>query len=199
MGDDIMLTMSTLEKSPRLGGEFQWDDVRYRGGMPERGQRVCVCVWAVLAELSLSEWVHVAMKGILSVSRVEVYINGQVYSEASLLVERGIHQGCPTSGSIWALLCGPVVRRLVGALPSPHAALTCFADDLVASLLRLGDGLRRLMPVFFEVSAAIGLELRRNQCAVVNFSTRSAHSVRRVLHLHDISGASQFLVSASTY
>lgn len=62
-----------------------------------------------------------------------VYLDGTVFSEASLWVQRRIRQGCPASGSIWALLFGLVERRLVAALPSPQDFLTCFADDVAAS------------------------------------------------------------------
>lgn len=111
------------------------------------------------------------MKGILARSKAEVNINGRVYFEASLRVEGGIRQGCPTSGSIWAFLFDLVVRCLGGTLPSPDDSLTCFADDIVVSFLRLGDGLRRLMPVFFEVCVATDLELHCKKCAVVSLST----------------------------
>lgn len=120
--------------------------------------------------LGLPNWVQCAMRGFLADSGAAVYLNGTVFSGASLRAQRGIRQACPTSGPIWALLFDPVVRRLVAALPSPHDSRTCFVDDRSASLLRLSDGVRRWMPVFFEACVAIGLELHCKKCAVVTTS-----------------------------
>eukprot|EP00959_Pyramimonas_sp_CCMP1952_P093896 1964356-Pyramimonas_sp.AAC.1 len=46
-------------------------------------------------------------------------------------IEPGIKQGCPASGSIFALSLDPIVRALVCALPEPESCLCGFADELM--------------------------------------------------------------------
>lgn len=90
---------------------------------------------AILVELGLPVWAERAVRSLMANSDATVYINVIVHTGA---VAGGIRQGCPTSGSIWALLrCSstPILRRLTAALTSPRASLTCFADDLAASFI----------------------------------------------------------------
>lgn len=49
-------------------------------------------------------------------------ING-VFSEASFPTCRGIEQGCPSSGSVWANLFDPVVRRLLALALAHRSAI----------------------------------------------------------------------------
>lgn len=151
-------------------------------------------ICSLLDELRLPPWVVRAVRGLMEGSVARGFLNGRVCEGASFPIRRGIRHGCPTSGSVWALLFDPVVRCLSMALPSPHDSLTCFADDLAAALVQLGAGLRALLPVFLEVFLA-RLSLNSGKCAVVNFSGQPNHSIKRVLH--DVPGASQFLVVGS--
>lgn len=51
--------------------------------------------------------------------------------------------------------------------------------DLAASMLRLSDGLRRLMPVFFEVCVATGLECARLRPTAAHGASAQPHKASR--------------------
>lgn len=151
MGDKILLTLAAMEKALILGehsfGTTLFDTSAAFPSVSWEWLR------AMLDALRLPDWVIKAVCGLMIGSMATIYINSALFPFASVPVQRGIRQGCPSSGSVWALLFDPVVQRLIAAPPSPHDSLTCFADDLAASLIKLGAGLRSLLPVFLEVSA----------------------------------------------
>eukprot|EP00959_Pyramimonas_sp_CCMP1952_P005492 115591-Pyramimonas_sp.AAC.1 len=45
-------------------------------------------------------------------------------------IGRGVRQGCPMSGSRFALCLDPVLRQIQSRLPSPQHSLSAFADDV---------------------------------------------------------------------
>ena len=62
-------------------------------------------------------------------------------------VECGIKQGCPLSGTLFAICLGPCLRFLIHLLP-PMCRLQAYADDMVAGLSKLIPALKILVVVF---------------------------------------------------
>lgn len=130
MGDNILLTLASMEKALILGAHsFGTRLFDISAAFPSVAWER---IWALLEAVSLPIWV-VRVWGLMEGSEAQVYLNGRFCDGASFAVRRGIRQGCLTSGSLWALFFDPVVRCLTAALPSPHDSLTCFADDWVSA------------------------------------------------------------------
>lgn len=127
-------------------------------------------------------WCNCAIGGLLARFTATVVINGTAHASASFPTLCRSRQGCPTSGSLWAVLFDPIVRQLTAACPSAHDSLTSFADELAApSFIKLGEGHRRRLPLFLEVMLPTGIELRYKKCAVTSFSDNTAYYIRRIL------------------
>lgn len=90
-------------------------------------------------------------------SSASVLFGSSVHEGVCIFFKHGIEQACPMSGSVWALLFHCVVRRLVVALPVGYS-LTCFVEELAASMLDARIGLASIMPVLLlELRLATGL------------------------------------------
>ena len=82
-----------------------------------------------------------------------------------VLIASGIKQGDPSSGSLWALLFDPVVRRM--CLIIPRSFTNAYADDLAIAMLEFVAGMLALLPLLAVVSKATGLEVNFKKTFVV--------------------------------
>lgn len=111
---------------------------------------------------------------------------------------RGILQGCPASGSLWALLLDPVARALSHAHLEPQGSLTAFADDLAAAFANVLRGVGPVMEVFMRLPLATGLQLHIPKAKVVNDSGCTFFDLRRRLldrlgaHTLDVVGSVRY-------
>ena len=53
-------------------------------------------------------------------------------------IQRGIRQGCPTSGTVWALIFDAVILGLHALADARNGVLRAFADEL-AAVVRKSD------------------------------------------------------------
>lgn len=77
-------------------------------------------------------------------------------------------QGCPSSGSVWALLFDLAVHVLRLSLAGPRDELSVFADDIALTLAEVVAHLLALLRVFAALIVAAGLELNYSKMVVVN-------------------------------
>lgn len=136
MGDHILLSLAAMDKALILGDRtFGTTRFDISAAVPSVRWE---WLWAVLESLDLPSWVTRTMRSILMHFTATVFINAVVYTQASFPVPRGIQQGCPTCGSIWAIFFDPVVLRLTSALPSPALLANMFLRRPRGVLLAAG-------------------------------------------------------------
>jgi hypothetical protein len=99
----------------------------------------------------------------------------------SFLIRAGIKQGCPASGSIFALALDPFVRKLCLMLPKPLNTVVAFADDLAIVARRILAALKVLQPAFEDLALASGLRLHTGKSLIVPVGRTTAFAVRRFL------------------
>ena len=91
-------------------------------------------------------------------------------------ISMGIKQGCPTSGSLWAIAFEPVLRRLQHLLgkDTPYA-LGAFADDvgLAVEHLRLGLALLLGLRESLRQGAGLRLNIRKTHIVPMNAEERA--------------------------
>lgn len=86
----------------------------------------------VLERQGIATWVRHLLWGMLLGSSTTILFAGAV-TGATTQIRRGIRQGCPSSGSLWALLFDPLVRSLIAVIPPTLGLAGCFANDLACS------------------------------------------------------------------
>jgi hypothetical protein len=136
-------------------------------------------IFAALAELGVPEWFLMALRKLYSKCTANILIGG--CSDVCISIEAGIKQGCPASGSIFALVLDPFVRYLAFRLPRPLNSLGVFADDIVATMFNLFKGLRDLCPCFDLLAYAAGLRLNTKKTVIIPLGTTTTFATRRFL------------------
>lgn len=129
-------------------------------------------IWRCLDAMGVPRWLSMGLRRTYGDTRMAMLFNGEVFYDIMVVLRRGIKQGCPASGALWALLVDPIVRRLVASLPPRGYARTCFADDLATALGNATVGLRVLIPVLLEMRLAAGLVVHASKTQLLNFSDR---------------------------
>ena len=94
---------------------------------------------------------------------------------------RGVRQGCPASGVLFALCCDPLFRWLAVKVVGPRGSLRAFADDLAFVTRSLDLILARLGVAFCVIAGAAGLALKPAMCVVVPLGNTGGEAVRALL------------------
>lgn len=102
-------------------------------------------------------------------------MNGEVV--ATVCIGRGVKQGCPLSGSLFALAVDPLLRRLAQGPGPLDQGTFAYADDLALVLRLLREGLARLLPIFRRWARISGLRLRPDKRVVVPLGGQSQELV----------------------
>lgn len=87
-----------------------------------------------------------------------------------LRVTRGLRQGCPASGTVWALLYDPIVGGMWLFLPRDGLWTTVFADDIALAVRNLFRDLKVLRRYMDVVKVGTGLAPNADKSAVLNFT-----------------------------
>jgi hypothetical protein len=136
-------------------------------------------LFAALARLGVPAWFCTALRKLYRKCKAHILIGGS--SEFVIKIQAGIRQGCPASGSIFALLLDPFVRCICLRLPRPLNSLGVFADDIVCTILHLFPCLRLLCPCFDLLSRAAGLKINAKKTVVIPLASTTTFAIRRFL------------------
>ena len=95
----------------------------------------------------------------------------------SLPIRSGVAQGCPLSGTLWALGLDPFLRLLSRALPSRSlGSLGACADD-IGTILRSLALVQALEPIFVRMQRVATLRLQASKCVIVPLWTELSQPV----------------------
>ena len=133
----------------------------------------------VLRRMGIPEFILVAVLALYSDNIAVVRFGAS--RAFTFVMEQGIRQGCPLSGTLWALMFDPVVRMLASRLDYKSSRLSAYADDLAFAL----HSLRRCMPILAAAIAEAGLstmlELNFGKTVVVPLFNGPLNAVKRLL------------------
>jgi endonuclease/exonuclease/phosphatase family metal-dependent hydrolase len=93
----------------------------------------------------------------------------------------GIKQGCPLSGTLFALALDPFIRLMCLTIPKHLGMVTAFADDIAIVALHLFQSLLALAPVFQVLRAASCLEVNPGKSVVIPLWDLGRFEARRWL------------------
>ena len=95
------------------------------------------------------------------------------------LIARGVRQGCPASGFLFAMAFDPIFRWLQDAiipwnpdgLDFLQPAQCAYADDLALAALSVRDLMTALAPAFHSMDHIAGLNLNHRECCWVQYGS----------------------------
>jgi hypothetical protein len=85
----------------------------------------------------------------------------------SILIESGIKQGCPLSGSIFALAIDPLIRYLLHTSVLGSICITAFADDIAIVVANLFVMLPNILDTFRQWAQATNLCLNGKKSVII--------------------------------
>jgi hypothetical protein len=97
----------------------------------------------------------------------------------SFEIKAGIKQGCPASGSLFALALDPFLRMMLLRIPMRLSTVVAFADDLAAVLFQLHRSLRVLYQLFNLLLRATGLAINPRKTVIVPLGSSTLFTVKR--------------------
>jgi hypothetical protein len=99
----------------------------------------------------------------------------------SLPICSGIKQGCPLSGSIFALAIDPLIRRILAASVLHSIRITAFADDIAIVVANLFIQLPGIMVIFALWGRTTALKLNPTKTAILPLWRFDGAMIRRWL------------------
>ena len=91
--------------------------------------------------------------------------NGNVHD--GFHIKSGIKQGCPLSGTLFALALDAFIRLILSRIERPRDTLTAFADDLALVCGNMKKHLPTVMSFFTQFGRASGLNLNLAKCMYI--------------------------------
>ena len=131
-------------------------------------------VFFVLQAMGVPKFIINAIKKLYDNNWAQVSFGNSEVVEFQML--QGIRQGCPLSGTLWAILFDPVIRLLSKQVEYKCSRLSAYADDLALVLHSLRTCLPRLEAALAAMSSSTRLEL--------NFDKTDCASLLEALRLH---------------
>lgn len=122
-------------------------------------------MWRVLEEMNLpSKLIRVVR---LLYHRLETHILYKGRIVASHPKASGMKQGCPLSGTLFALALDPLIRHYLMTTTLHSSAICAFADDLGIAMLNMYPQIPVILGIFKEWEAATGLKLKGPKCILI--------------------------------
>ena len=150
---------------------------RYNSIRPDRW------IFHVLEKTELLEFICRFLRRIYYDSTTRVDFAGM--TRGQFLMARGVRQGCPASGFLFAMAFDPIFRWLQDAIiPRNPAGLDflqpaqcAYADDLAVAAPSFRDLMTPLAPAFQTVDQIAGLNLNHWKCCWVQYGSARRESL----------------------
>ena len=92
-------------------------------------------MWQVLQRYAIPMSYINILKGMYHNYRIQLRVGGRVFNGFS--IQAGIKQGCPCSGSLFALGLDPFIRMVCLRIPPAVGKFLAFADDMAAAVMNI--------------------------------------------------------------
>lgn len=122
-------------------------------------------IWLVLEALDVHPRLRALVRCLYTDLQTSVFHAGRRMNTFRILA--GIKQGCPMSGSIFALCADPLIRAHLLHLRRHRWRVNLFADDVAIALLHLEHAFPGLMSIFRRLHKATGLGLKLQKCSII--------------------------------
>ena len=110
----------------------------------------------------------------------KTYILAQGRREFLCVIKSGVLQGCPLSGSLFAIAIDPFLRLIDAALDHGRSGIVRACADDIGAVVSSSSYLQLIKPIFDLANAAAGLKTKPNKCVIVPIYTRCTLAVQAV-------------------
>jgi hypothetical protein len=122
-------------------------------------------LFVVLIRMGMPKYFIDCIKALYCGGVAVVVLQGRRWGRFPIL--SGIRQGCPASGSLFALAIDPCLRYLMAMLGPGRGIITAYADDIAAAVKELFVALRILAAAFLVVGKCSALELHPGKVVII--------------------------------
>jgi hypothetical protein len=95
-----------------------------------------------------------------------------------ILMLSGIRQGCPASGSLFALVIDPCLRYLISKIGPKHGIVNAYADDIAAVIRDMFEAIGLIDNIFKLIGKATSLHLHPGKVQIIPLWRYEAESIR---------------------
>jgi hypothetical protein len=121
-------------------------------------------LFVVLSRMKVPRFIILAIKALYKDGFAQVVLLG---TRIFLFIRSGIRQGCPASGTLFALAIDPCIRYIIHQLGPERGVLTAYADDIAAAVRELYQAITILDKAFQIVARCSALELHPGKVIVI--------------------------------
>ena len=141
-------------------------------------------IFSVLENTGLPDFLCRFLRSIYKDSITHVELAGA--ERGHFLMARGVRQGCPASGFLFAVAFDPIFRwlqesiipRNVDNLESLQPTQCAYADDLAITSSSFRELMLVLAPAFRSIDCIVGLNLNYRKCCWVQYGNEEHDSLR---------------------
>ena len=119
----------------------------------------------VLTRMGFPDFYVNAIRLLYSNLNAEITFNGKRYPGFEFT--SGIKQGCPLSGSLFALALDPFLRKLIDRVPPQRITITVFADDIGMHLKYFFNDFPRIIRCFYDFSKVSRLTINFSKTTII--------------------------------
>jgi hypothetical protein len=133
----------------------------------------------VLSEMQIPAFTLNAIKLLYTNCKADILFNGDIYD--GIHITAGIKQGCPASGSIFALALDPFIRNLILQIPPTLNLVVAFADDIAIATRTLLKILPIILREFRRLGHVAALHLNMSKVKLIPFWNNGKFETRRCI------------------
>jgi hypothetical protein len=122
-----------------------------------------------------------ALKALYKDGFATINLNGKRWRRFPIL--SGIRQGCPASGTLFALAIDPCLRYLISKIGPERGIMNAYADDIAAVLRDLFDSLKIIDDSFKTIGRATSLHLHPGKVLIIPLWKYKEADIRRQIKL----------------
>jgi hypothetical protein len=138
-------------------------------------------LFVVLAKMRIPKEIIRALKGLYADCSATIVLGGRRLRSFCML--SGIRQGCPASGTLFALAIDPCLRYLISKLGPERGIVNAYADDIAAVLRDMFKSIGMIDLIFRTIGRATSLHLHPGKVQIIPLWKYDIDDIRRKILL----------------
>ena len=138
-------------------------------------------LFVVLAKMKIPKVIIRALKAMYADCSATIVLGGRRLRSFNML--SGIRQGCPASGTLFALAIDPCLRFLIGKVGPKRGIVNAYADDIAAVLRDMFASIGLIDTIFQTIGGATSLHLHPGKVQIIPLWKFDAETIRAQIRL----------------